>query len=114
MKRVILESPYAGDLERNLAYARLCMHDCLMRDEAPFASHLLYTQANVLDDNLANERELGIQAGFLWRQVAEKTVVYVDLGISRGMQYGIEHAEKSGFPIEYRKLPKELMGKLPK
>lgn len=113
MIRVILESPYAGNLKRNLAYGRLCMHDCLIRGEAPFASHLLYTQQNVLDDTVPEERELGIQAGFLWRQAAEKTVVYTDFGISRGMQYGIDHAKKSGLPIEFRQLSKELMDKLP-
>lgn len=39
---VIVESPYAGDVERNTAYARAAVRDCLMRGEAPFASHLLY------------------------------------------------------------------------
>lgn len=40
----------------------------------------------------------------MWRQSAEKTVVYTDLGISRGMQYGIEDAQKKGRPVEYRTL----------
>ena len=31
MRLVILESPYAGDVELNVAYARDCLHDCLMR-----------------------------------------------------------------------------------
>ena len=38
---VILESPYSGDVEANLEYARSCLHDCLERGEAPIASHLL-------------------------------------------------------------------------
>lgn len=42
--RIILESPYAGDVEGNLTYARRAMHDSLMRGEHPIASHLLYTQ----------------------------------------------------------------------
>ena len=42
MRRVIVESPYAGDVERNIAYVRAAMRDCLMRGEAPLASHLLY------------------------------------------------------------------------
>ena len=36
MIRVIIESPYAGDVEKNLRYLRAAMHDCLMRGEAPF------------------------------------------------------------------------------
>ncbi len=102
MQRVIIESPFAGDVTRNVRYARAAMRDCLFRGETPYASHLLYTQVGVLDDLIPEERELGIQAGFVWRQVAEKTVVYMDFGISRGMKYGIEDAEKRGCPVEYR------------
>lgn len=105
MKLVIVESPFAGDVETNIKYARAAMHDCFMRGEAPFASHLLYTQENVLDDTIPIERELGINAGLLWGEKADKTVVYGDLGISRGMNYGIERALKAGREIEYRSLP---------
>jgi hypothetical protein len=61
---VILESPYAGDVEANMRYARAAMRDSLMRGEAPFASHLLYTQEGVLLDSVPEERTLGIEAGF--------------------------------------------------
>lgn len=105
MIRVLVESPYAGDVERNLRYLRAAMHDCLLRGEAPYASHALYTQPGVLDDDVPAERELGIEAGLLWGACAEKTVVYTDCGMSRGMRYGIERAEKEGRPIEYRSLP---------
>lgn len=104
MTPVILESPYAGDVDRNVRYARACMRDCLRRGEAPYASHLLYTQQGVLMDEYPDERKLGIEAGFAWRSVAEKTVVYMDEGISGGMQQGIEHARKAGHVIEYRSL----------
>ena len=105
MRPVIIESPYAGDVEKNLTYLRAALRDCLLRGEAPFASHGLYTQAGVLDDNIPEEREHGIQAGFEWRQAAAATVVYTDLGYSRGMNYGIKTAEAMGHPIEYRTLP---------
>lgn len=105
MKLVLLESPYAGDVELNVFYARLCMRDCLLKGEAPYASHLLYTQPNVLDDNIAKERGLGINAGLEWGRHAKKTVVYVDLGISKGMKYGIANAEKFGRSVKYRTLP---------
>lgn len=104
MRRVIVESPFAGDVQRNIAYGRACLHDCLKRGEAPFASHLLYTQEGVLDDNVPGERSLGINAGFIWGQAAEATVVYTDLGISGGMKQGILQAQKEGRPVEYRKL----------
>lgn len=104
MRRVIVESPFAGDVERNVQYLRACLHDCLLQGEAPFASHGLYTQPGVLQDDVPAERQLGIEAGFAWRDVAELTVVYTDLGTSKGMEHGIAHAEKAGHLIEYRQL----------
>lgn len=104
MRLVIVESPYAGDVERNEAYARAAMHDCLMRGEAPLASHLLYTQPGVLDDLDPEERKLGIQAGLEWGSVAAATVVYQDLGVSRGMAEGIHRANQELRDVEYRQL----------
>jgi hypothetical protein len=104
MRLVILESPFAGDVEANIKYARECVHDSLSRGEAPIASHLLYTQPGVLDDNDPKERQWGIDAGLAWKAVAHGSVVYTDLGISKGMQYGIDAAKRAGIPVEYRKL----------
>lgn len=36
MRRVVLESPYAGDVEKNVAYARLALRDSIQRGEAPW------------------------------------------------------------------------------
>lgn len=105
MIKVVLETPYAGDVEANVAFARACMADCLRRGEAPFASHLLYTQ--VLDDLKPEERKLGIDAGFLWAEALgsfEYRVVYVDRGISGGMEAGIQHGKSLKQTIIYRNL----------
>lgn len=104
MRRVILESPYAGDVEVNVAYARRCLHDSLSRGEAPIASHLLYTQPGVLDDQVPDERWWGIEAGFAWHAVAEAVVVYRDRGISPGMEKGIANALWVRVPVEYRQI----------
>jgi hypothetical protein len=104
MRLVIIESPFAGDILRNLAYLRAAMHDCLLRREAPFASHALYTQPNVLDDSIPADREYGIAAGLAWGRHAEATVVYCDLGISSGMEAGIAEARRQHRPIEFRHL----------
>ncbi len=104
MKRVVIESPFAGDVERNLRYVRACMADCFKRGEAPFASHALYTQPGVLDDNVPSERKLGIEAGFEWGDDGDVRAVYTDLGISRGMEMGIERAQQLGQPVEMRTL----------
>lgn len=104
MRRVIVESPYAGDIEANVTYARAALADCLKRGEAPIASHLLYTQPGVLDDSVVAERALGIEAGLIWGEQAEATVVYADRGMSNGMLQGIERAKAVGRPVEIRTL----------
>jgi len=105
MKLVVIESPFAGDMENNLLYLRAAMRDCLGRNEAPYASHALYTQPGVLDDTNPKERKLGMEAGFAWGRIANKTVVYTDLGMSGGMEKGVEMAKLAGRSVEYRKLP---------
>lgn len=113
MRTVIVESPFKASVElepalrytqtnENIVYARKCLRDCLLRGEAPFASHLLYTQDNVLNDDDDAERKHGITAGFTWKMKADATVVYVDRGISIGMQYGIVAAR--GHVLEFRSL----------
>ena len=104
MKLVILESPYAGDIEANVTYARACVRDSLSRGEAPIASHLLYTQPGVLRDEVDEERQWGIDAGLAWKKVAHASVVYIDRGVTEGMEYGIAAAHAAGIPVEYRKL----------
>lgn len=107
IRLVVLESPYGGDeavLERNIAYARECLADSLARGEAPIASHLLYTQPGVLDDNVPEDRAKGIAAGLAWLRVAEASVVYVDYGVSRGMREGMSAADAAGVVVETRTL----------
>ena len=103
-RRVILESPYQGDVKTNTKYARLCLRDSLLRGEAPLASHLLYTQPHVLDDLEPDERARGIKAGLAWGIEAEATVVYTDRGITDGMLQGIDAAREAGRPCEMRKM----------
>jgi hypothetical protein len=113
MKRVVIESPYAGksanDIYLNEVYGEFCMRDCLKNhDEAPYASHLLYTRKHVLKDKDKDERKLGIAAGFVWRDVAEKTVFYMDLGMTTGMKQGIDDCEEKDKPFEVRHIDTEL------
>lgn len=121
MKRVIIESPYAGkpslwpwpisivfewiDRWMNVRYLRACLRDSLMRGEAPFASHAIYTQPGVLRDWIQAERAHGIEAGFAWGDVAGVRVFYTDRGMSRGMELGLAAARRIGQPYEMRTVP---------
>lgn len=110
-KLVVLESPYGNTtrakLTRNLAYARKAVRDSLNRNEAPIASHLLYTQKGILDDDISSEREQGIEAGQAWLRNADACVVYIDLGITLGMAYGIVAAVEAEVYVEFREIEAE-------
>lgn len=101
---VIIESPFAGEVEANTDYARAAMADSLARGEYPIASHLLYTQPGILDDGVAEQRQLGIEAGLAWRKVADRAVFYVDRGWSGGMTAARELYDRERFPYEVRQL----------
>jgi hypothetical protein len=89
----------------NIEYARACLHDCLVRhQEAPYASHLLYTQEGVLDDDVPSERDLGIRAGLGIGRAAKRRIFYVDRGFSKGMDWGLKFALEIGQPCEMRRL----------
>lgn len=109
MQLVIIESPYAPtdlvSVEEHVDYARACMKDSLLRGEAPYASHLLYTQDGVLDDTVPEEREKGILAGFAWKHSPNVlTVFYTDYGYSSGMKMAIEYCRKNNLQYELRSL----------
>ncbi|CCD94627.1 hypothetical protein BRAO375_3660021 [Bradyrhizobium sp. ORS 375] len=102
IKLVILESPYAGDIFANVAYARRCLKDCALRGESAQASHLLLTQ--VLDDTNVDERALGIALGLAWRSVAHYSVFYTDRGWSNGMIAALSSALLERRPLKLRAL----------
>jgi hypothetical protein len=118
MDFVVVESPFATstvvladgleyvvDRAENILYARACLHDCLVNHgEAPFASHLLYTQPGVLDDDDPAQRKLGIEAGFELGWHAVRRVFYVDRGVTRGMRKGFDYAVEHCQACEIRTL----------
>ncbi len=104
MRRVVVESPFKGDLERNKRYLESCLRDCVLnRGESPYASHKMLTDC--LDDDKPEERQLGIEAGFAWKQDAELTAFYVDLGWSDGMKLARDYCREAGHRYHVRELP---------
>jgi hypothetical protein len=91
-------------VERNIKYARACIKDSLNRGEAPIASHLLYTQEGILNDDLPGERAKGIKAGLAWLDVAHLHVFYIDYGMSKGMKAALQESTINGKAIELRRI----------
>jgi hypothetical protein len=113
MKPVSIESPFAGDVRRNHLYLQACIRDCLARGETPYASHQMLTEA--LDDNVPEQRALGINAGLAMRETIGFAAFYVDLDWSTGMKLARETYD--GGPdgkgkqtaYELRRLPAEVL-----
>lgn len=99
--RVIVESPFAGGW-KNVLYSRRAVLDSLSRGESPYASHLLYTQKGMLNDQDPEQRKLGIGAADAWLAVADRVAVYCDLGITRGMVVGVVKAARLHKPVHLR------------
>jgi hypothetical protein len=124
MRPVIIESPYSSGtpvsipevVARNERYLNACLRDSLLRGEAPYASHGLYTRSGVLDDTVAEERKHGMEAGWRWLEVMYRaglasgtegqglSAVYLDLGMSSGMERGIIKAHALGVEVNERRL----------
>ena len=110
MRRIILESPLAGDTpearDRHLAYGRACLKHALLQGNSPIAPHLLWgnPDGKVLNDCIPIERQYGLEAASWWYHpdVVDAIVAYCDLKISPGMWTGIQRAVEAGIPIEYR------------
>jgi hypothetical protein len=102
MTVVIVESPFAGDMEANRRYAIAACADCFRRGETPFASHLLYPQ--ILNELKKEDREKGITAGYAFWPVARKIVFYTDRGWSEGMLRAKQRADNFGYTFEERSL----------
>ncbi len=113
MKPVVLESPFAGDLDRNRRYTEACLRDTLERGETAYASHRVFPGA--LDDGKPHERKLGIDAGLAMSNhlVAHGATVafYIDFGMSGGM-VAARDQYPAGTKIEYRTLARETIASL--
>ena len=99
---VYICSPYAGDVEANVAnairYARFALSEGFM----PVVSHLMYPQ--VLDDSDPVQRDLGLAFGIrLMESCLGGLWVFADTDadISPGMAQEIGIAEKRGMRIRY-------------
>lgn len=96
MKLVYICSPYAGDTESNVQFARAaCLYDS-KQGCAPVAVHLLYPQ--ILNDDIPAQRELGIGMGL--RVLASCDELWIcGSRISHGMSCEIAEAERLGIPV---------------
>lgn len=96
MKLVYICSPYAGDIESNIRFAKAACRYAAEQGCAPVAVHLMYPQ--ILDDAVPAQRETGIRMGL--RVLASCDELWIcGSRISHGMSCEIAETERLGIPI---------------
>ena len=96
MQQVFICSPYRGDIEHNTEVARYAGHIAAVTGYVPVIPHLLYPQ--FLDDNIPDERILGIQLGAELLKASDMMWL-IGSKITKGMKYELEIAKKMRIPI---------------
>lgn len=91
-------SPYAGDIQRNVADARRYCRFAVEQGYIPIAPHLLFPQ--FLDDTDPTERELGLFFGNALMSKCAEVWVFGDR-ISNGMAAEIRRARWKGYRLRY-------------
>jgi hypothetical protein len=97
MKKIFVSSPYAGDVEKNIEFAKQACHYVITTGDAFFCPHLLYPQ--VLDDFNQEERRLGMEMAKQFLLKCDELWSFGDR-ISHGMFEEIECARQHGIPIK--------------
>ena len=97
MKMIFVSSPYAGDVEKNIKFAKQACQYVITTGNAFFCPHLLYPQ--VLDDANLEERSLGMEMAKQLLSVCDELWVFGDR-ISHGMFEEIEYARKNDIPLK--------------
>jgi len=113
MSIVILESPYSGDIQRNIAYGQRIMADSRERGEIVIMPHLLWTQHHEAPNHFVSDydekyeikncgREKSLEQIKILRTIADKVIFYTDYGMSSGMVHGLEDCKQRNIEYEFR------------
>jgi len=97
MKLIFVASPYAGDIEKNIDFAKKACRHVLNEGNAFFCPHLLYPQ--ILDEDKEDERKLGINMGKKFLNKCDELWLFGN-HISSGIFEEIEFARSKGIPIK--------------
>lgn len=108
---VFIESPYSGDIDRNLRYLMLCKLDSWARGEYPCSSHDNLTTHPIKKDFYVSDydpawdiytRDEAISRSHALRHLCSKTVFYSDFGVWDNSFAAMEYCKKHDIPSECR------------
>lgn len=99
MKKIYVCSPYSGDVEKNVNFARKVSREVALGGHLPITPHLLFPQ--FISEEM--ERELAIRMNIELLIICDELWVFGNK-ITKGMAEEIKFIEESGKRIRYFKL----------
>lgn len=101
MKKIFVCSPLCGDFEKNRKLAELYCRIVALKGHLPIAPHVYFTR--FLDDDIEEERRLGIKLGIQLLHECNELWVFIDSPdkVTDGMQEEIDVAHDFGIPVKY-------------
>ena len=97
-KLVYIASPYAGEVEKNIEFAKTACRYAMEQNCTPIAVHLLYPQ--FMDDNNPAERKLGMSFGNALMDRCSGVWVCGDR-LSSGMEAEFDRASEKNMTIKF-------------
>jgi len=112
---VIIESPFSGDIDKNIRYAQQAMNHSRENGEIPIVPHLMWTQHHLAPNYFVSDydakftikncgRDVSLEQIKVLRRLANKVIFYVDNGYSSGMKLALEHCKEENIQYEERTL----------
>ncbi len=98
-RKIYVASRYAGDVDANVSAAVTYCRRVIDEGYMPVASHLLYPQ--ILNDNIPEERELGLLFGLSLLRMCDEVWVFGE--VSQGVAQEIAEAKRLKKQIRYFK-----------
>lgn len=95
-KLVYICSPYAGDVRKNVEFAKAACRYAMEQNYTPVAVHLLYPQ--FLDDHDPIQREAGLRMGHRVLEACDELWL-CGSRISTGMAMELQEAQSLGIPV---------------
>ena len=95
---VYIASPYAGDVEANLAFAGQAGRYCMMQGGIPVIPHMMYPA--FLDDTDPAQRGLGIETGLRLMEACDCVWICGDY-VSAGMKQELAFANEIGKEVRF-------------
>lgn len=98
MIKIYVCSPYRGEVEKNVKFAKKICRKIVMEGNLPIAPHLYFTQ--FMDDNIEVERNKAIDINL---KILNNCDLLLICGnhVSSGMGQEIKYAKENGIEVKY-------------